>query len=121
MIMGAGKTSVVCPLLVLMLANGESLVTQVVLDSLLFQSRDVMRAVFSRVIQKRCYTLTFDRSYPHNYDSLLLLLQKLHRARKEKAVVCTTPAAVKSLMLKYVVDCDRFVFGVYLFVFSGVN
>lgn len=102
MIMGAGKTSVVCPLLVLMLADGESLVTQVVLDSLLFQSRDVMRAVFSRVIKKKCYTLTFDRSYPHNYDTLLLLLQKLQRAKKDKAVVCTTPAAIKSLMLKYV-------------------
>jgi hypothetical protein len=53
MIMGAGKTSVICPLLTLMLANGKSLITQVVLESLLYQSRDIMRSVFSRIIRKR--------------------------------------------------------------------
>jgi len=102
MIMGAGKTSVICPLLTLMLANGKSLVTQVVLESLLYQSRDIMRSVFSRIIRKRCYTLTFDRSSPHDYLSLDILFKKLERARRECAIVCTTPSAIKSLMLKYV-------------------
>jgi hypothetical protein len=34
--------------------------------------------------------------------SLDILYKKLERARRECAIVCTTPSAIKSLMLKYV-------------------
>lgn len=104
MIMGAGKTSVVCPMLVLMLADGKSLVTQVVLSSLLEMSRDVLRSVFSSIIYKRVYTLTFDRSngVGESPTAMKTLFTRINRARMEGAVVCTTPEAVKSLMLKYV-------------------
>ena len=47
MLMGGGKTTVVGPLLALMLADGESLVTQVVPRALLQMSRAVMREKFS--------------------------------------------------------------------------
>jgi hypothetical protein len=104
MIMGAGKTSVVCPMLVLMLADGKSLVTQVVLNSLLEMSRDVLRSVFSSVVHKRVYTLSFDRSNSagESPGAMRTLYTRINRARLEGAVVCTTPEAVKSLMLKYV-------------------
>lgn len=77
MIMGAGKTTVICPLLGLLLANGNSLVVQVVralifcfFSQTLFQvpralmqmSRTVLRRVFSNVIPKRIYTLKFSRA-----------------------------------------------------------
>ena len=53
MIMGQGKTTVVGPLLVLILADGESLVTQVMPTALLEQSRNVLRNRFSSTITKK--------------------------------------------------------------------
>jgi hypothetical protein len=47
MIMGAGKTTVVAPLLAMILADGKSLVTQVVPHALLDFSRGVMREKFA--------------------------------------------------------------------------
>ena len=54
MIMGAGKTSVVSPLICLILAQGDYLVVQCVPPALLPQSSAVLRTTFSSVIQKRC-------------------------------------------------------------------
>jgi hypothetical protein len=104
MIMGAGKTTCIGPLLGLMLADGRRLVTQVCPEPLLKMTRDVLRNLFTSVLQKRVYTLKFDRQGGHCKDvaSLRALLKKLESARKQRAIVCTTPAAVKSIMLKYV-------------------
>jgi hypothetical protein len=103
MIMGAGKTTVIGPLLSLLLADGKSLVTMVVPAALLEQSRAIFRGVFSHVISKRVYTISFERS-GHGSDQpafLDALYQKLRRARRERAIICTTPESVKSLFLKY--------------------
>ena len=62
MIMGAGKTSVISPLLALMLADGRSLVLQVCPRPLLPQTLRVMRRVFSSILRKRLFALRFDRS-----------------------------------------------------------
>lgn len=61
MIMGAGKTTVIGPLLALLLADGKQLVAQVVPNQLLEMSRGVMRECFSAVISKAVYTFTFQR------------------------------------------------------------
>ena len=61
MIMGAGKTTVVAPLLALMLADGGSLVLSVVPKALLEMSRKQMRETFATIMCKRIYTLQFDR------------------------------------------------------------
>ena len=53
MIMDQGKTTVVCPMLVLMLANGEQLVVLVVPSALLDMSRRVLRATFASVLTKK--------------------------------------------------------------------
>ena len=47
MIMGAGKTTVVAPMLSLLLGDGEKLVLQVMPKALLQQSLDVLRQSFS--------------------------------------------------------------------------
>ena len=52
MIMGAGKTTVVAPLLALILADGKSLVTSVMPHALLEMTRGVMREKFSAVVRK---------------------------------------------------------------------
>jgi Protein of unknown function (DUF3638)/Protein of unknown function (DUF3645) len=98
MIMGAGKTTVVTPLLALMLADGKSLVTQVVPHALLDFSRGVMREKFAAVVRKPIFTFSFNRGTPITRDLYL----KLCKARDSKAVICATPTSVKSLMLKFV-------------------
>ena len=52
MIMGAGKTTVVGPLLCLMLADGHTLVTQVMPTPLLEQTRNVLRSRFNVIVTK---------------------------------------------------------------------
>lgn len=104
MIMGAGKTTVIAPLLALMLADGQSLVTNVVPSSLLEQTLGIMRGAFSSLIQKRCYTLQFDRmsESSSSLEALAALVRKMERARRSRSIVCSTPEAIKSVMLKYV-------------------
>ena len=98
MIMGAGKTTVVAPLLALMLADGKSLVTQVVPHALLEMSRGVMREKFAAVVRKPVFTFYFDRGTPVTRD----LYMKLVKAKDSKAIICATPTSVKSFMLKFV-------------------
>lgn len=96
MIMGAGKTTVVAPLLALLLADGKRLVAEVVPPALLHFTRSVLRERFSAVIRKGVYTLHFarqDRVTPE-------LLLKLVQARDSRSVVVSTPTAIKSVMLK---------------------
>lgn len=97
MIMGAGKTTVIAPLLTLMLADGQSLVMSVVPKALLEMSRNVMRSTFSSIVQKRVYTLVFDRGS----DVPPALFDKLDSARRESGVVIATPTTLKSIQLKF--------------------
>ena len=67
-------------------------------------TRGEMRKKYSNIICKRIYTLNFDRSSKDSNDvgRLNRLYEKLNSARKQRAIVCTTPEAVKSIMLKYI-------------------
>ena len=85
---GAGKTTVIAPLLALMMADGESLVMSVVPKALLEMSRNVMRSTFSSIVEKRIYTLVFDRGS----DVPPALFDKLEGARRESGVVVRTSA-----------------------------
>ena len=106
MIMGAGKTTVICPLLALLLADGKSLVTLVIPSALLDMSRDVMRTCFSNVIVKKVYSFHFDRSTASKSATQLATIRKLRIkleiARDQRGIVCTTPEVIKSLMLMYI-------------------
>jgi uncharacterized membrane protein len=102
MIMGEGKTQVITPLLLLMLANGSSLVIAVCPLQLLEQSRSQLRQRFSAVIHKRVLTFAFDRSTAsaESVDSLRAILKKLEDARRSRSIVCSTSQAIKSIFLK---------------------
>ena len=130
MIMGQGKTTVIAPLLALMLAANDSLVMQVVPSALLEQSRSVLRKWFSSVIQKPVITFVFDRSstqaskkqdtaaeqpkkaakpkWKHEFEDreylkyITMLVAKLKRARTTLSIVVATPESIKSCMLKYI-------------------
>jgi hypothetical protein len=103
MIMGAGKTTVISPLLALFLSNGQSLVTIVVPAALLEMSRTVLRKCFSNIITKRVYSFHIDRLSGIESKNPLPELRKLRVmleiAKVQRGIVCTTPESVKSLML----------------------
>jgi hypothetical protein len=102
MIMGAGKTTVVGPLLTLMLADGKQLVMHVMPSALLEQSRNVLRSRFAAIIVKRVYTLQFERAVDDSRELVASLFSKLDGARRRRGVVCAAPEAIKSLFLKFV-------------------
>jgi Ca2+-binding EF-hand superfamily protein len=99
--MGAGKTTVVGPLLSLMLADGISLVTMVVPSALLPMSRAVLRARFSSIVPKRIHTLSYDRLTKDDPKLIAKLLYKLNQAKKKQGIIIATAISVKSLMLKF--------------------
>ncbi len=99
--MGAGKTTVVGPLLALMLADGSSLITLVVPSALLPMSRSVLRARFSSLVPKRVHTLSYDRLTKDDPQLVAKLLYKLNQAVRKSGLVIATAVSVKSLFLKY--------------------
>ena len=92
------QTTVVGPLLALLLADGKRLVMEVVPKALLDFSRAVMRERFSAVIMKPVYTFSFGRATPASPA----LLAKLKRAAETRAVVVSSPTALKSFALRLV-------------------
>jgi hypothetical protein len=98
MIMGAGKTSVVAPLLALIVADGKSLVLSVVPKALVEMSRTRMRETFAAIMVKRIYTLDFDRSTTVTPS----MRRSLENAAANRGVVVATPTTLKSIMLSYV-------------------
>jgi hypothetical protein len=115
MIMGAGKTHVVTPLLALLLADSKSLVTVVVPRSLLELSRRKLRETFSSVVPRFVFTLNFER-LPQlrcdvdrlaedgisQYSAAAMLGHKLNRIRSLSGICITTPDAVKSIELTFI-------------------
>ena len=103
MIMGQGKTQVVSPLLVLLLSNGDRLVTQVMPSALLQQTRSVLQSCFTApILPKKVFVLEFDRSVEDSPDAIVLLHNKLMTAAKDRGVVVAPPEAIKSLELKFI-------------------
>jgi thioredoxin len=103
MIMGAGKTTVVAPLLALCLADGESLVLSVVPKALLEMSRKQMRETFATIITKRIYTMTFDRGT----TVTSAMYRSLENAKRNRGVVVATPTTLKSIQLVFVETLER--------------
>eukprot|EP00917_Polyrhabdina_sp_WS-2016_P024025 GHVP01052046.1.p1 GENE.GHVP01052046.1~~GHVP01052046.1.p1 ORF type:complete len:1824 (-),score=350.62 GHVP01052046.1:2389-7860(-) len=96
MIMGAGKTTVVAPLLSLILADGQNLVVQVVPHALVEFTISTLRHRFSAVIKKNVILLNFSR-YQFVTQDLLLRVQQ---AKDRRSVIVSSPTSIKSLYLK---------------------
>lgn len=85
------------------LADGSQLVTQVVPSALLPMSRQLLATHFSFVVPKRIFTFSFDRAVgATNLADVTSLCSKLDLARATCGVVVSTPAALKSLQLRFV-------------------
>ena len=98
MLMGGGKTTVVGPILALLLADGETLVVQTMPVALVEQSKATMRATFSSIIRKRVFTLRFDRSSEIDWR----MVEKLQVAAAHSGVVLCSAPTIKSLQLKLI-------------------
>ena len=63
-----------------------------------------MRSIFCNIIDKKIYSLPFDRSSEcsNSVEALEKLLEKLKCARSERAIVVVSPESVKSLFLKFI-------------------
>lgn len=94
--MGGGKTTVVGPLLALILGDGDTLVIQTMPPALLEQSKATLRATFSSIIRKRIFSLAFDRSTRLEWA----MLSKLEAAARTRGVVLCTASTIKSFQLK---------------------
>jgi len=97
LLMGAGKTTVIAPLLTLMLADGSRLVMLVVPASLLHFSRSVFRSPLSTLLQRPTFEFCFERGAAVD----AALLARLSRAVAERGAVLAAPSAVKSFILKF--------------------
>ena len=98
MVMAAGKTSVITPLLALLL-SGDRFVTCICPAELLNQSRSEIRKKFSSILKKKVVTFSFSRE--SSLENLKNMSSKLTEAEFENSVVCATPQSVKSALLKF--------------------
>eukprot|EP01065_Artemidia_motanka_P000909 TRINITY_DN1042_c0_g1_i1.p1 TRINITY_DN1042_c0_g1~~TRINITY_DN1042_c0_g1_i1.p1 ORF type:complete len:4224 (+),score=1358.75 TRINITY_DN1042_c0_g1_i1:274-12672(+) len=103
MIMGQGKTTCVAPLLVLLLADRSTLVTQVMPSALLQQTRSVLQSCFAApILPKKIFTFLFDRSVEDSAENIVRLCAKLKDAAQDGGVVVSPPEAIKSFELKFI-------------------
>ena len=101
MIMGGGKTTVVAPLLALLLGDGSQLVVLTMPHALLEQSRATLRAAFSSVLTKTIILVQIERASEVDFT----LVEKLETARSARGIVLATAQSLKSLYLKILERC----------------
>ena len=101
-IMGAGKTTVIAPLLVMLVSSGDCLVTQCVPSALLRMSVSVLRRAFGTVLTKEVYQLSVDRASLSTLEQAENLFRKMSLYQRTSSVVVTSPETIKSIMLVYV-------------------
>eukprot|EP01061_Rhynchopus_euleeides_P041314 TRINITY_DN7171_c0_g2_i1.p1 TRINITY_DN7171_c0_g2~~TRINITY_DN7171_c0_g2_i1.p1 ORF type:complete len:2989 (+),score=1239.68 TRINITY_DN7171_c0_g2_i1:95-8968(+) len=104
MIMGQGKTTVIAPLLTLILADGTRLVTACMPRSLLDFSKATFREKFSSpILQRSVLYITFDR-----FCNVTASLQrKVRSATSMGAILVTAPSSLKAILLKMVELTDQ--------------
>ena len=96
MIMGAGKTTVIGPLLALCLADGERLVTQVMPTSLLEFTRGIMRSAEEDVVLPNDYGQPSSRSRA-----------RMHTADARREPAAATDDALPTIVIEVEVDMHR--------------
>eukprot|EP01059_Diplonema_ambulator_P009274 TRINITY_DN19114_c0_g1_i1.p1 TRINITY_DN19114_c0_g1~~TRINITY_DN19114_c0_g1_i1.p1 ORF type:complete len:3318 (+),score=1230.87 TRINITY_DN19114_c0_g1_i1:21-9974(+) len=104
MIMGQGKTTVIAPMLSLIIADGNNLVVLCMPKSLVNFSKSVMLDCFSSpVLPRPILTLDFNRS--------MIITEHLYKrvvaAVECRAMIVLHPTAIKSLLLKYVLSFEK--------------
>lgn len=113
--MGHGKTTVIAPLLALMLASRDALVTVCVPDALVGMSQRALAAALGGLWRRRVASVAFSRHSLGDVDPVggaRRLRRRLELARRLCAPVVATASTLKALVLRVVElagrQCDAF-------------
>lgn len=106
MIMGAGKTSVLMPLLSILLASTDSLSVLVVLKSLFGDVSPSVQRIVQSVAKKPVRTLFFDRQSTFTVQALQTIRDDLRHHRSEKESLIVTSRSVQSMLAKFIEQCE---------------
>ena len=121
LIMGQGKTTVIAPMLAIMLADGERFVVSVVPPHLLPSAQGVLRERLGGPVARPVYGMRFDRcrrlrARCSSGDRRLVtrlaasryttvegsLLERLRHATRLRGVLLLDPTSLKSVLLKFI-------------------
>ena len=100
--MGEGKTRVILPMLVLAMANQDSLIRLHFLSALLGEVYDYLhRNLTASFSLRRLYLLPFQRDVVLSEDDALKMYDNLSRCRESRGAICIAPEHRLSLELKW--------------------
>lgn len=101
MIMGAGKTKVLLPILALLKADGNRLSMIITPESLYEETMENMRVSSKGAFSQGVTSFDFERDSNVSSDSLRAILKKLESTRTNRGVLVTTSKSMQCLYLKY--------------------
>lgn len=102
MIMGAGKSTVIGPLLGLMLADTTKLVMLICPEALVPMSRDCLVGILGCVLGRKVYNFHWARSACPEIADIVAVQKKLERAVNGSGAFISTPTSIKTFMLQYI-------------------
>ena len=101
MVMGAGKTSVMVPLLAQKKANGKNLVIVELLPDLLNAQHPDMSELSYDLFQQTGHRFEFNRDSDHSWQRLKQIYEQFQRIAIKKDYLVTTGVSMLALYLKY--------------------
>lgn len=102
MIMGAGKTSVVLPLLLEMIADGDNLAMAILPEPLMASMSKELADRVGPSFKKKVHVIEYSRDMPgETTKRLSTILSQLESIRKNREVLLMTSSTVQSLYLKF--------------------
>lgn len=111
LIMGAGKTSVLQPLLAYLFATPHNLSTVIVPEALVEPVREGLSRILGSSFQQSVFMLPYDRELARNKAFLTTYLEKLEEVQKRSGVILMSPrckhSIITSLYEAYYDEDDR--------------
>lgn len=102
MIMGAGKTTVLLPLLALYRADGKTLSMLVMPETLIPSVSDTLDKTLGSAFSKAIELFEFDRNTPLDKPHLERILDRMRLSIKERKAVLISSSSLQSLVLRFI-------------------
>ncbi len=106
MIMGAGKTSVILPLLSLLNADGEQLAIALLPDALMTSMAPELQKTLGQSFEQVLEVFEFDRDSRLDNAKLQRIYERLERIRGERKLLLMKNSSLQSLYLKFAEKLD---------------
>lgn len=107
MIMGGGKTSVLTPLLLFKCADGNTLCTLIMPESLIPSMSEALKSTLWKSFAKTIELVEINRATPLKEENLERLYSRLENAIVERKVVVMSASSLQSLLLRFVEALDQ--------------